>query len=186
LQCVNSFHAVRAVLVIGVCTFLLTVPSTGETGCNARLDSIFQHTSLEQYIRSESRILGGKDFDEILAMMIRFENFGCLTCLNVFMEFCDSLRACSTIGPNLSVILIIAGNEQSLQQQTVSMKRWARENEIFFPLVCIPRQLFEDWKIERSTVLLLKKHRGIELSETIPLSRTLRDEFIARLRKGLR
>lgn len=180
----NSFPVLRIAWMIGVCVVLCTAPSPGVLGNDARHDSVSQRTSLERYIRSESKTLSGKEYDEILAMMIRFENFGCLPCLNDFMEFCDSLRAGNTVGSNVSVILIIARNEQSLQQQTVSMKRWANENELFYPLVCIPRQLFENWNIERSTVLLVNKNDSIDLRETIPLSRARQDEFIARIRKG--
>jgi hypothetical protein len=174
----------RTIFTATICLLLCTAHSAGMGSNRTVHDSADNHISLEQYIRDAHQKFAGRTDDDVLALLIHFDNFNCLPCLNDFMEFCDSLRAGNILRSHTSALLIISRNEQSLQQQTVSMKRWAKENGITFPLVCVPRPFFDEWKIERTTVLLLKNGASIEFSQTIPIPHKLQSEIFARLRKG--
>jgi hypothetical protein len=147
-------------------------------------DSADQRMLLETYISTESKNLTGRDHDEILVMMLFFENFSCLPCLNDFMDFCDSLQTGNTVRPAVLKMLVIARNEQPLHQQAISMKRWTQENGIQFPLLCASRKLFDEWNIRRSTVLFWRAGTGILFRETLPLSPDRQETLLECLRKG--
>jgi hypothetical protein len=181
----KDFPTVARILCsVTFCLLFSSTPSAGIPMNNTAHDSLDKNITLEKYIRSESKTLSGKDYDEIFAMIIFFENFSCLPCLNDFMEFCDSLRSGNMVHPATFVILLMARNEQPPGQQAISMKRWENENGILFPLICTPRNLFAEWNIERSTFILWKKEGGIELRETLPISHKRQTEILGRLRKG--
>ncbi|HUN66003.1 MAG TPA: hypothetical protein VMW43_07860 [Bacteroidota bacterium] len=137
---------------------------------------------LENYLHDACIPVGGGYRGGILALLLRFENFSCLPCLNNFMEFCDSLRDARMPKSPIPVIIVVARNEQSTDRQKVSMRRWADENGLPYPLTCVPRGFFAAWHIEKSEVVLWSPAGGIERTEPIPLSTAGRSWLLHRLR----
>ena len=126
--------------------------------------------SLGRCLRTTCDKCIGARHGTLIAIVIRFENFNCLPCLNDFMRFSDSLRGTAFFRNGGPVVLLIARNEQPRRQQEVSMKRWAKENNLPYPVICISRDPLERWHIDRSTLFIIDPADFVTYSATIPFS----------------
>ena len=141
-----------------------------------------QQVPLEQYLRNQSIQVNPKCAKQpILVFLIKFINFGCVSCLNDFFDLCDSINSRIKQDGKRNVMVCFARDERPEQEQFRTMKGWTRSSGLRFPVVLVPKKIFDDNFIDFSTVILLNKDNEVELMEQFPLSATAISEIIDKL-----
>ena len=99
-----------------------------------------QSMVLQNYIRSVSNKLDSNSADQkVLAVLIRFINFGCVACLNEFFDFSDSLQQNTTRFGKRNIILMFARDNSDENVQDRIMKGWMKANGLNYPMCLVPQ-----------------------------------------------
>ena len=117
----------------------------------------------------------------VLAFFLRFVDFGCEVCLNNFLDFCDSLNSNASRYGARTIVMIFQRDDNKESYQLKTLKKWSRACNVNFPVYLAVPRVFEDFKIDYSTAVLLNESEVIELSAKIPLPVDTQKEFIAKL-----
>lgn len=108
--------------------------------------------------------------DEVLVFLIRFTDFECSTCLNSLLVFCDSVKTnVQRYGDKNILILFMKRSDDSLVR-VPSMKVWAAENNLNYPLYLVPEDFFVTNGIFYSSIAVIDLANDMEIKRELPLS----------------
>lgn len=138
-----------------------------------------QSIELQNYIRSVSNKLDSNSADQkVLAVLIRFINFGCVACLNEFFDFSDSLQQSITRYGKRNIILMFARDNSDEDVQDRIMNGWMKANGLNFSMYLVPRGIFDDYFVDYTTVISINEDDSIEYFEKFPIATQRKEEII--------
>ena len=138
-----------------------------------------QSITLQNYIRSVSNKLDSNSAGQkVLAVLIRFINFGCVACLNEFFDFSDSLQQNITRFGKRHIILMFARDNSDENVQDRIMRGWMKANGLNFPMYLVPRGIFDDYFVDYTTVILINEDDSLEYLEKFPIATQRKKEII--------
>ncbi len=117
----------------------------------------------------------------VLVFLIRFVNFGCVPCLNSFVDFCDTLKEQGELRRNCSVVLLFERDNQDRAMQYKQMKAWMNAVGIKFPFSLIPSKVFEEHGISYTSVLIIEHGDRIGYMSQFPLTQETWESISARI-----
>ena len=80
-----------------------------------------------EFIKDACVQSGGKSRSgKKVVLFVEFLKFGCETCLNNFLDFCDTLNICRSPSGDPDVLLIFERDNQNLENQSRQMQSWIR------------------------------------------------------------
>jgi len=121
-----------------------------------------------------------------VAIFIEFLRFGCLACLNEFLDFCDTLKAVSDAYGNVGVILIFKRDHQEEDQQYRQMKSWIKGTGLNFRFRIAPPELFDENHITEISLLILDRNYEFNYYNQFPLTMRKKEEILGILCEGVR
>ena len=161
-----------------------------ENGCRNAREEITQRDESSnnlpgRFVRSiwidSTRSSGAK---ECLAIVIYFENLGCMPCLNSLLELSDSLHKDYDHVGGRNVMLLIARTQDPYVLQRRKVEAWCAAHNLKFPPYLVSPDSLRRNLIERTSALLVNFNSEVELFETFPLSAEMSSHIIRRLREG--
>ena len=147
--------------------------------------------SLRNYVTSICKKYGsGGTNKKTVAFFLRFEDFGCLSCFENFIEFCDSLEMNFRKFGNERTLMIFQRNEdEEEKEQKRLLMSWAKANNLRFPIYMVPSNEFEKYSVTSPSVVLVDGVSSVKFIESLPLpfeieNRILNDLFPRRGKKN--
>lgn len=138
--------------------------------------------SLAQYVRHLQNTSGRNSGSiRTLAFLIRFIDFGCVPCLNNFLDFCDALSAAGVLKEDGKIVMICMRDESPERYQRETLDKWARRNKLDFPIYLAREATFDSFELQRSSVVLINETDRVELSSELPLTPEIQREILRRL-----
>ncbi|GEM_PF-4141412 len=135
--------------------------------------------SLESYIREASGKLSRRSgHRKVMALIIRFVNFGCVFCLDDFFEFCDTLKASVPAHGQGDIILMVVRDQRDEATQARIMKGWARSNGLKFPVYLIPEDIVDNYYIDYTSVVVIDERGTIVVVEKFPIGMQRKKEIM--------
>ncbi len=134
---------------------------------------------LQEYVKnlcSESGDSGR--YQKTVAIFIEFLRFGCLSCLNAFLDFCDSLKALNRQCDSCEVVLIFKKDNQEDFLQYRQMKSWVQASGLNFRFAIAPEELFAVNYISDVAVLILDRDYEYDFYTQFPLTQGKKGEIM--------
>ena len=146
-----------------------------------------QRISVDTVVCESAPVHLGKLFrsekKSVLGIYVIFSDFGCVECLNNFLDMCDSIRSRSDSGRG-RVVMFVRRDDGKISYQAMTLKLWALANGIGFRIYIISRGYFSLNGFKRSTALLLGEHSEEVGRWEIPLASEERDYILRGLFGG--
>ena len=139
---------------------------------------------LERYIRSVGIYLEpNSEHQSVLAFFIRFINFGCVTCQNDFFDFADSLEQRMKQHGHRTVVVLFVRDSRDKEVQERLMRGWLKSNRLFFPMLVVPREVFDSYNVDYTSAILIGAGSSIEVMEQFPIDLQMKEAFLTQLFK---
>jgi hypothetical protein len=156
--------------IIIIVTVLLNRPCMGDE----KKQTIVQksdHSSLAEYAISVCKKSTGLHHNsKTLIFFIDFARFGCVNCLNEFLDFCDTIRMRSEQVHYVTIILFFERDLQNENVQYKQMKSWVHATGINFPFYLVPSKVFRDNFILDTSLMILDSNFSFEYFDRFPLT----------------
>ena len=116
-----------------------------------------------------------------LVVLVEFLKFGCVTCLNNFMDLCDTIKFLSKQTDSPNVILIFERDNQIYERQYGQMKSWVEATGLRFPFRIAPPGIFEENHLTDIVLILLDRDCTFSYYQQLPLSEDNKRILLRRL-----
>lgn len=123
----------------------------------------------------------GSVSENFLAIVIYFENLGCMPCLNSLRELSESLQRNQTRPEYKNVMLLVARTQDTYALQRRKLEAWCAANDLRFPLYLIPSDSLKHDLIGRTSAVLVDSTGQVELCEPFPLSPEVSEHILRRM-----
>lgn len=107
-------------------------------------------------------------------------------CFDDFRALCDAVTAESTSVHQNRVLAIFRSDELPLPQSQNRLSRWAKANNIAFPLLVSSDSLFNVMKISKSLAAIIDGADKVLLAEQFPMGSNNRSLVIQLLTENVR
>ena len=117
-----------------------------------------------------------------VVVLFDFLRFGCVPCLNDFLDLCDTLRQFRGDPPSFSIHLLIRRNDQPAGDQEREMRSWLRSSGTDLPFHLVPGEAFNRYGLTDVTVLLLDAAGAFEHIARLPKTGAERADIVRRVK----
>ena len=124
---------------------------------------------------------GGAASSAFLAIVVYFENLGCMPCLLSLRELSEAILQNQHTPECKKIILLIARTRESYALQRRKMEAWAEANGLKFPLCLVDADSLRENLIVRSSAVLVDSSGEVEVGEAFPVSPEVSAQIIRRL-----
>jgi hypothetical protein len=121
-----------------------------------------------------------------LAVFVEFLRFGCLACLNNFLDFCDTVNMLSGHPGSPNVILFFKRDNQEYDRQYEQMQSWMHATGLNFQFRIAPSDIFEENNITENILLILDHDYSFDYYNQFPLTMEKKREILGRLYEAKR
>ncbi len=159
------------------CVICLAVCASGATAGTAERDS-----TLTDYVVQHCLIAGSARPDrESIILFVDFLRFGCMSCLNQFLELCDTLKDVSRRDGPLNVVVVFKRNGQEEHLQSRAMRSWLHGSGLSLPMTLIPADVFSTFGVEGTAFMILDRHKEFTYFGPIPSTPDERKSVVDRI-----
>lgn len=116
-----------------------------------------------------------------LAVFIEFIKFGCLACLNNFLDLCDTMELYSEHFGSPNVILVFERDNQEYNRQFEQMKSWIEATGIGFHFRIAPSNIFERNNITEIVLIMLDRDCSFDYYTQLPLTEEEKRKLLRKL-----
>lgn len=110
------------------------------------------------------------DHHPTATLFIRFTDFGCVPCLNNFLDVCDTIAQAMRVHGSRPVALVFMRDRRERSDQERILHRWASVHRIHFPVFVAPENFFTTHFLDYSTFVVLDREGEFIFFEKFPLS----------------
>lgn len=113
-----------------------------------------------------------------LILLLNFYDFNCSLCFDDFTALSDSVEKHHEVFKD-RVTAILESNEIMNSWTPSHLRLWAKANQIVYPVVIAPNQMFREAKIAKSSVAVLSPNGKLLFYHQIPLGPENRKEVLS-------
>ncbi len=174
-MCMGKWKTIRRICCcVLVCVVVGHVyASPGGTAADSTLtDYVLRHCL------SSDNVQPGR---ESVILFVEFLRFGCLTCLDQFLDFCDTVRKTSgTAGP-VNVVVVIKRDRQEERTQFRAMRSWLDACGLNLPFILAPEGVFSEFGVGSTALMILDRRKDFAWFGPIPATPAERKSVIERI-----
>jgi hypothetical protein len=157
-----------AIYLFSVILLISFIVSSGD-GKDGRKDGGKQLHSVAQYVRHIHRGHRLSRGSHTLAFFLRFLDFGCVPCLNNFLDFCDTLNTTIAKKGEEDILMVFLRDDNTEQHQLTTLNKWAKVNALPFPIYLASEEVYNRYHIGHSCVVLIDETDEIDFTGEFPL-----------------
>ncbi len=118
---------------------------------------------------------------ESVILFVDFLRFGCISCLNQFLEFCDTLKVVSGSAGRMNVVVVIKRDRQEENIQSRAMRSWLNGCGLNLAMTLVPADVFPVFGVEGTALMILDRHREFVYFGPIPVTPGERKSVVDRI-----
>ena len=118
---------------------------------------------------------------ESIILFVDFLRFGCMSCLNQFLDLCDTLKDVSRKEGPLNVVVVFKRDGQAENVQSRAMRSWLNGSGLSLPMTIIPAEVFTSFGVEGTALMILDRHKEFAFYGPIPSTPAERTSAVDRI-----
>ncbi len=141
-------------------------------------------SSMEEYLRNALPLVAGVTSGrESVVIVFDFLRFGCVPCLNAFLDLCDTLRSPGVLTSPVNIVLFIRRDKESKHEQERRMRSWLRSSGADLPFRFVEAERYERFGIADVALLLFDRSRVFDAFVPLPKTGEERTFLIKRIER---